>query len=73
MAMSLPIEKLFHHNRFRDAPSLFFILLLLYFPIGIVLMVLRILISFQFLVVLAVLPKGKGTNIYQINIPNKIE
>merc|ERR1712013_367702 len=56
--MSLPIEKLFHHNRFRDAPSLFFILLLLYFPIGIVLMVLRILISFQFLVILAVLPKG---------------
>lgn len=56
--MAMQIETLFDTNRLQDAPIVVFILFLLYFPIGVVLLVFRILISFQYLVILAILPKG---------------
>jgi len=56
--MAPQIEQLFNLHRFQDRAPVLFLLLMAYFPIGIVLMVLRILISFQYLVLLTVIPKG---------------
>jgi len=56
--MAPQIEQLFSTHRFQDRAPVLFLLLMAYFPIGIALMVLRVLISFQYLVLLAVLPKG---------------
>lgn len=56
--MAPQLDQLFNSNRFQDRAPILFLLLMAYFPIGIVLLVLRILISFQYFVILAVLPKG---------------
>jgi len=56
--MAPQLEQLFSAHRFQDRAPVLFLLLMAYFPIGIALMVLRILISFQYVLLLAILPKG---------------
>jgi len=55
--MAIEISTLFNKTRFKPSSAASYLVFFFYMPLGIVLFLLRILLSFQFVIVLAILPK----------------
>jgi len=56
--MAVEIEKLFHLKRFNSLNTLTFLLFMVYVPIGCAFLLLRILMSLQYVILISILPKN---------------